>query len=77
MKHYYIGNCRICNQGMLEIVKEEDSNVLFVECDECEAEWKNPEDALNKKNGGRNQYSKSIGTCYDEIKLIKWDKYLI
>ena len=47
MKHYYIGSCLICGQGMLESVKEDNSNNL---CVECEAEWNSSEDALNEHN---------------------------
>ena len=46
MKELYVGHCLICKQGMLEIVKEIKTGICFICCDECEAEWDNPENAL-------------------------------
>ena len=43
---YNIGYCKICKQGLLEIVKDKLTKKIFICCDECEAEWNNPEDAL-------------------------------
>ena len=43
---YNIGYCKICKQGLLEIVKDKLTKKKFICCDECEAEWNNPEDAL-------------------------------
>ena len=31
--------CPICRQGAIEFVKEEATGVMFLCCDECEAEW--------------------------------------
>jgi len=31
--------CPICRQGAIEFVKEEATRVMFLCCDECEAEW--------------------------------------
>ena len=65
---YNIGNCKICKQGILEIVKEEKTNKLFIYCDECEAEFENPENALEGKNGIRYKHDKMKYPTLEEIK---------
>ncbi|MDL2259149.1 hypothetical protein LJC42_08415 [Eubacteriales bacterium OttesenSCG-928-K08] len=73
---YYIGECRICNQGMLEIVKESNTGLIFVACDECEGEWNNPEDALKGINGSRSKYGAVSDITQMEIKQMNWSKYI-
>jgi hypothetical protein len=75
-KEYHIGQCLFCHQGMLEIVKEKTSGKIFVACDECEAEWENPEDALKKVNGTRGKYGAVSGITLNEIQALHWDKYI-
>ncbi len=74
---YKIGSCLICKQGYLEIVKEEHSGKMFICCDECEAEWENPEDALQKKNGSRQKYGKIIEPSLEDIQSEGWGKYIM
>ncbi len=76
-KDLYIGQCSICRQGMLEIVKEKASGTIFVVCDECEAEWDNPDDALNKKRGTRGKYGSVTGATLDEVLNLHWDRYIV
>ena len=75
-KEFHVGQCLVCQQGMLEIVKEKESGQIFVVCDECEAEWKNPEDALKKANGTRGKYGAISGVTLSEIQNLHWDKYI-
>jgi len=75
-KKYHIGQCLVCHQGMLEIVKEKISGKVFVACDECEAEWENPENALKKVNGTRGKYGAVSEVDLTEIQALNWDKYL-
>lgn len=74
---YKIGSCPLCKQGYLEVVKEQDTCKLFILCDECEAEWENPQDALQFKNGFRFKYGKVIEPTFDEISNLGWNKYLV
>lgn len=43
-------------------------------CDECLAEWNNPEDALNKVNGFRKSYTEveARAATIDEIREAGW-----
>ena len=75
-KEYHIGQCLVCRQGILEIVKEKASGRILVVCDECEAEWENPEDALKKVNGTRGKYGAVSGVTINEIQALRWDKYI-
>ncbi|MBR5484987.1 MAG: hypothetical protein IKV41_00575 [Oscillospiraceae bacterium] len=68
-----IGQCRVCKQGLLEIVKEEKTNEIFICCDLCEGEWQTPEDAFNNQNGSRNKYGKVIYPTAKEIKSMHWN----
>ena len=52
----YIGICKVCNYGMLEINFDIMKNDCSIMCDECFAEWNNPEDALRNVNGFRESY---------------------
>ena len=76
-KKYYIGNCSICKQGVLEVVKDLETKNIYVCCDECEAEWDDPKDAIEGKIGSRNRYGRTTNVSYDEILKKKWEKYLI
>ena len=75
-KEFYIGQCLVCRQGMLEIVKEKATGKIIVTCDECEAEWDNPENALNKINGTRGKYGAVTEVTLNEIQRLHWDRYL-
>lgn len=70
---YNIGICRICKQGLLEIVKDESTEKIYICCDECEAEWDLPLDALCPKNGTRFKYGKIVYPSFEEIQAQKWD----
>lgn len=69
---YNIGMCRICRQGLLEIVKDDATSKIYICCDECEAEWDLPSDALSAKNGIRGKYGKIVYPSLAEIQREKW-----
>jgi len=70
---YNIGKCRICRQGLLEIVRDEVSFKLYICCDECEAEWDLPSDALSARNGTRGKYGKIVYPTLAEIQGEEWE----
>lgn len=69
---YNIGKCQVCKQGLLEIVKDERTQKVYICCDECEAEWDDPLDALKCQNGTRGKYKKIVYPNLDEIKKQNW-----
>lgn len=76
-KEYFIGSCPICKQGMLEILKEKKTGKLFISCDECEAEWKSPQDALSNQGATRFCYDLANSATSQEIEATGWSKYII
>jgi len=79
-KIFYVGQCPICREyGRLEICKDADNNQYLVICDECLAEWNNPEDALKNINGHRESIKKGkvLSATLNEIKKIGWDKFIV
>ena len=79
-KTYYVGRCPICGYyGQFEVCKNVKNNQYLVMCDDCLAEWKNPEDALQNINGHRGsiQEGKVVNATLDEIIKIGWDKFIV
>ena len=76
-KKYFIGSCPICKQGMLEILKEKKTGRLFISCDECEADWETPREALSNQGATRFHYDLADSTTPQEIETTGWLKYLI
>lgn len=72
-----IGICPICKQGQLLIEKVLLSKKLIICCDECEAEWTKPEDALLGINGSRDKFGKSVNADLSEVSQLGWEQYII
>lgn len=71
-EHYGKHGQEICKQGLLEIVKDKLTKKIFICCDECEAEWNNPEDALKGINGTRNKHGEIEYPNIEDILREKW-----
>ncbi|WP_102410377.1 hypothetical protein [Beduinella massiliensis] len=71
---YNLGACKLCKQGVLELLKEKETGKIFIICDECMAEWTDPIDALEMKNYSR--FKLEIGPVEDptqeEIDKLNW-----
>lgn len=78
-KTFYIGSCPICNEyGRLEIDRDTTSGQCIIICEECLAEWQNPEDALKNINGKRQVCKANVlrSATLEEIKEIGWEKFI-
>lgn len=77
-KIYHVGQCPICcGYGRLEINKDIINNEYLVICEECLAEWHNPQDALRNVNGRRCFVKgKMRNATFDEIKALGWDEFI-
>lgn len=76
---FYVGQCPVCREyGRLEIDKDVANNEYLVICEECLAEWKNPQDALKNVNGRRNFGNGEIRSAtFNEIKDLGWDEFIV
>lgn len=76
---FYVGQCPICREyGRLEINKDITNNEYVIMCEECLAEWKNPQDALKNVNGQRYLKRGEIRSAtFSEIKSLGWDKFMV
>ena len=75
----YIGNCPTCHEyGMLEVVVNIKTHFCSVMCDECCAEWKTPEDAVNNMNGFRefNSTTRVRTATMEEIIGQGWEIFI-
>ncbi|MBW7453043.1 hypothetical protein ACFOLF_21265 [Paenibacillus sepulcri] len=76
LQQYPISTCPICKQGWVVIVKEVVSNKYFVNCNDCETEWENPESFLMKESGTHFKFGRVIEPEEVEVKAIGWEKYV-
>lgn len=73
---YYIENCKVCNQGRVEVVKDKQTQTIYFCCDECEAEWSNAEDAIENNNGSRGKFGQIEYPSKEEIISLDLMKYV-
>lgn len=45
MSEYSFGACQICGQGQLIAVRDIATQQLLVMCDDCESQWRSPDEA--------------------------------
>lgn len=76
IKNYRVAWCPVCNQGWVEIVKEEKSGLLYLCCDECEAEWTNPEEIRVCGKGSRCRFGQVVAPALEDIKAKGWERYI-
>lgn len=76
IKNYRVAWCPVCNQGWVEIVKEEKSGSLYFCCDECEAEWTDPEDIGVWGKGSRCRFGQAVAPALEDIKAKGWERYI-
>lgn len=74
---YKVTVCPFCNQGWVEIVKEIDTGVLYLCCNECEIEWDSPNDVLSKIKGARFRYGKVTEPTFKDICNKGWQDYIL
>ncbi|MEK5332834.1 hypothetical protein [Lysinibacillus sp. FSL W8-0992] len=72
---YKIKWCKVCDQGWIEIVKDEDNNKLLLQCSECMSQW----DGINELSEGifKEDEVNVIVPDFEEIKKLGWDIFII
>ena len=75
----YVGTCRVCGYGMLEVTIGLENRKCKIMCDECLAEWETPEKALNRIGGIRKSYEKAVArsATLEEAKEAGWEQYIL
>lgn len=73
---YKIAWCNICNQGWINILKDRETEEIFVSCDECESEWDTPESYLNNDVGRFYTHGLANNPECDEVLELGWNKYI-
>jgi hypothetical protein len=76
LKHYPIATCHICKQGWVVIVKEIATNKFLVYCNECEAEWDNPESYFDKEESTLFNFGRVTEPDGKAIKELGWEKFI-
>jgi len=74
---YKIKWCPLCDQGWVKIVKEINTNKLYLCCNECESEWNDVTNISEKTCLPFNSYGKYKDPNFEEIQINKWDKYIL
>lgn len=69
--------CPVCEQGWVKIVKEINTDKLYLCCSECEAEWSDPDKIEENTCLPFNFFEKYIIPTEEDIKKKGWDKYII
>ncbi|MET3195238.1 hypothetical protein [Bacillus sp. OAE603] len=77
MNYKKVAWCPICEQGWVEIVKDVETNELFVMCDECENEWNQPSEVKSFTARTENNANRVTTPTDEEIKSVNWEKYII
>ena len=77
MYKYKVSLCYVCNQGWIEIVKEEETNKLFFFCNECESEWENINDVFKKRGSSQDIYGRITVLTENDIVSNNLDKYIL
>lgn len=78
-KVFYAGRCPVCRSyGRLEFDKDVTNDECIIICEECFAEWKNPQDAIRNINGRRCTVKEKVRRAtFHEIKALGWDKFIV
>ncbi len=71
-----IGICPVCNQGRLLIAREKKTGVVYIGCEDCESEWKDPNEAFQPELATRNQFGESDYLSLDEAAQHPWNEFV-
>ena len=69
--------CPLCDQRWVQIVKEIETQKLYLCCKECETEWIDPNNIEENTCLAFNSFGKYTLPDEKEIEEIKWCKYLV
>lgn len=67
-----IGICPVCNQGRLLIARERKTGILYIGCEDCESEWREPKDSSRPELAERDQFGESEFLTLEEAAAHPW-----
>lgn len=76
VNYAWIGVCPVCGQGRQIIARENSSGKLYVLCEDCESEWRSPQDAREVDAASRGTFGESTFLTRDEIANHAWHAFL-
>jgi hypothetical protein len=72
MEDISFGTCQICGQGQLIAVKLPLTQQLFIMCDDCESQWRSPEEAQSFENALLDEVRGVVIATIEEIEAAGW-----
>jgi hypothetical protein len=66
------GECTMCGQGQLVPAKRVDTGELLVMCDDCESQWRSPDD-VHSSNDVLMDETRVVDASIDEVVATGWD----
>ena len=76
-KNYaWIGVCPICGQGRQIIARENRTGKLYVLCEDCESEWRSPNEARDVNSASREVFAESSFLTREELAEHPWSGFL-
>jgi hypothetical protein len=76
-KNYaWIGICPVCSQGRQIIARENRSEVLYVLCEDCESEWRMPQEARDIGRVSRDTFTESTLLTREDLGEDPWRAFL-
>lgn len=77
--HYAVVNetCPVCGQGRILVATEKDDRALFVICEDCESEWREPSESHEAALATRGRYTFSRYLAPDELEGHQWHSLVL
>ena len=76
MENYSFGTCEVCGQGLLMAVKNIINGEMLIMRDDCESQWKTPDEAQSYENALLEQTRTIVPASAEDIEVAGLEKYL-
>lgn len=77
MESYSFGECPICRQGTLLAVKSPATGQLLLMCDDCESQWRSPEDAKSFESAMTSEVAAVVNASMREVEEAGWASHSV
>lgn len=69
-------SCPICGQGLLCVMRDGQTSVMHIACDDCGAVWMNPEKLDSESTSPRNTFSSPRLATRHEVSTHTWSRFV-